>query len=207
MGNQRKRQNYREKEALKTRDQTSRIIRLLAFFAFLICLFVSAIIIIAIPQKSTNNQLVEQSSEEILTFDNNSPFSISDLSPDWYQAIQKNGSLHLSDGPRGISIGDSLDKVLSVYPVQYQGPQPDDAEILYCADYFMNSNGIMTALPPRGLLSEENGRELVVVLLSPLSEYPAGTKDNYREYAHVYCKYTITPETMTVSSIMIGLTQ
>ena len=175
-------------------------------FAFMICLITSAMIIIAFPQKNEEVPISDQYAVP-LSFDESQPFSVSDLMPDWYQTIQKTGNLHLSDGPRGISIGDSMDKLLSVYPVHYQGPQPDDVEILYCADCFENNNGIMTVLPPRGLLSEEDGRELVVILLSPINDYPEGTRDNYREYVHVYCKYTISPNTMNVSSIVIGLTQ
>ena len=64
----------------------------------------------------------------------------------------------------------------------------------------------MTALPPRGLLSVDTGK-IIVTLLAPTSAYPAGTLDNYGSYEHVYCRYTIDPDTMTISSIVLGIDQ
>ena len=32
-----------------------------------------------------------------------------------------------------------------------------------------------------------------------------GTKDSYGSYEHVYCVYTIEPDTMTISSIVLGI--
>ena len=37
------------------------------------------------------------------------------------------------------------------------------------------------------------------------SAYPSGTKDNYGSYEHIYCVFTIEPESMTVSSIVLGI--
>lgn len=133
------------------------------------------------------------------------PFGISDLTADQLTTLRRDGTLRVSDGPRGISIGDSLDKILMSYPTDYSGEQPQDGQILYCASYFSNSNGIMTALPPRGLLTEDDGRSIVITLLAPTMPYPEGTADNYLQYEHVFCRYTVDPETMTVSSIVLGL--
>ena len=82
--------------------------------------------------------------------------------------------------------------------------QPEDVQILYCADYFENQNGIMTALPPRGLLTTGSDA-ITVTLMAPTSPYPAGTLDNYGEYEHVYCVFTIKLDTMTISSIVLGI--
>ena len=118
-------------------------------------------------------------------------------------------------GPRGVSIGDSLDTLLSRYPSTYTnskttgdltGEQSNEEMILYCAQYFENQNGVMTALPPRGLLTVDSG-SIIVTLMAPTSAYPAGTLEQYSRYEHVYCIYTVSPDTMTVQSIVLGLSR
>lgn len=150
-----------------------------------------------------------------IPYDASLPFSPSDLTGEQLQQLRTQGSLRLSDGPRGISVGDSLDLLLTRYPSSFTqkqadsdqtGEQSDEEIILYCADYFENQNGVMTALPPRGLLSVDTGK-IIVTLLAPTSAYPAGTLDNYGSYEHVYCRYTIDPDTMTISSIVLGIDQ
>lgn len=50
-----------------------------------------------------------------------------------------------------MSVGDTLDEMLTHFPSSYTGAQPsEDEQILYCADYYENQNGIMTVLPPAG---------------------------------------------------------
>ncbi len=78
--------------------------------------------------------------------------------------------------------------------------------ILYCAQYFENQNGVMTALPPRGLLTVDSGA-IIVTLMAPTSAYPVGTLEQYSRYEHVYCIYTVSPDTMTVQSIVLGLSR
>ena len=143
------------------------------------------------------------------------PFSLSDLTTAQVTQIRKNGRMSVSEGPRGVSIGDTLEKLMERLPStivethetsELNGMQSEEHIILYCADYFENQNGMMTVLPPRGLIDVDNG-EIVVTLLAPTSAYPAGTKDNYGAYEHVYCLYTIDPETMTISSITLGIDQ
>ena len=123
--------------------------------------------------------------------------------------------MRVSDGPRGISVGDSLDTLLSRLPSTYTeiptdpdltGQQSVEEVILYCAEYFQNQNGKMTALPPRGLLTVDTG-SIIVTLLAPVSAYPPGTKDNYLSFEHVYCVFTVNPDTMTVSAIELGIYQ
>ena len=164
------------------------------------------------------------------------PFTLSDLTASQIMQIRRDGRMHVSDGPRGVSIGDSLEKLMDRLPSTiaqnaelsgsiesdeesnqyYQeyldtldssdrtGIQSEEQIILYCADYFENQNGMMTVLPPRGLIDVNNG-QIIVTLLAPTSAYPSGTKDSYGSYEHVYCVYTIEPDTMTISSIVLGI--
>lgn len=177
-----------------------------------------------------------------LPYDAATPFGTSDLTSAQLTQLRTVGRMRVSDGPRGISVGDSLDALLAKFPsqttrtaqsdrqagqqsdeeiIQYveqasaqtslqtaeqTGEQSDEEIILYCADYFENQNGIMTALPPRGLLTVDSG-SIIVTLLAPTSAYPAGTQDNYGSFEHVYCVFTIEPDTMTVSAITLGIDQ
>ena len=139
-----------------------------------------------------------------LPYTSSEPFSVADLTAAQLSQLREQGRMNVSDGPRGLSVGDSLDTLLERFPASYAGAQPDEEQILYCADYFENQNGVMTVLPPRGLLSVGSGN-LVVTLLSPTSAYPPGTLDNYGSFEHVYCQFFIEPDGMTISSIVLGL--
>ena len=148
-----------------------------------------------------------------LPYDASAPFTVSDLSAAQMTKLREAGTLRVSDGPRGVSVGDSLDTLLSRFPTTFTekqadsdqtGEQSDEEIILYCASYFENQNGVMTALPPRGLLTVDTG-SIIVTLLTPTSAYPAGTKDDYGRYEHIYCRYTIDPDSMTIKSIVLGL--
>lgn len=139
-----------------------------------------------------------------LPYNASDPFTLADLTLDQQKQVRENGRLSVSDGPRGISIGDTLDTLLNHFPLTFMQEQPEDVQILYCAEYFENQNGIMTALPPRGLLTTGSDA-ITVTLMAPTSPYPAGTLDNYGEYEHVYCVFTIKLDTMTISSIVLGI--
>lgn len=150
-----------------------------------------------------------------LPYDSTQPFSAGDLTSAQMNDLRANGRISVSDGPRGVSIGDSLDTLLSRYPSTYTnsettgdltGEQSNEEMILYCAQYFENQNGVMTALPPRGLLTVDSG-SIIVTLMAPTSAYPAGTLEQYSRYEHVYCIYTVSPDTMTVQSIVLGLSR
>ena len=156
---------------------------------------------------------VSAPAETAVPYDPGKPFSLDDLTSTQIASIRKNGRMSLSDGPRGVSIGDTLETLLARLPVtivdmqkggDLTGLQSDEEMIIYCANYFENQNGRMTALPPRGLLTVDGG-QIIVTLLAPTSVYPAGTLDSYGSYEHVYCVYTINPDTMTISSIVIGI--
>lgn len=148
-----------------------------------------------------------------MPYDVNSPFSLGDLTASQLQKIRRDGSMHVSDGPRGVSVGDSLEKLMSRYPStitehaqeqEMTGLYAEEEIILYCAEYFENLNGHMTVLPPRGLLTVDNG-QIIVTLLAPTSAYPPGTQDNYGSYEHVYAVYTIEPDTMVIERIVLGI--
>ena len=148
-----------------------------------------------------------------LPYDASAPFTVSDLSAAQMTKLREAGTLRVIDVPRGVSGGDSRDTLLSRFPTTFTekqadsdqtGEQSDEEIILYCASYFENQNGVMTALPPRGLLTVDTG-SIIVTLLTPTSAYPAGTKDDYGRYEHIYCRYTIEPDSMTIKSIVLGL--
>ena len=151
--------------------------------------------------------VVTTSESTPMPYDATQPFSISDLTAQQLTQIRAQGRISVSDGPRGVSVGDTLDEMLTHFPSSYAGAQPsEDEQILYCADYYENQNGVMTVLPPRGVMMVES-RNIVVTLLAPTSAYPAGTRDQYGDYEHVYCIFTIEPESMTISRIELGINQ
>ena len=133
-------------------------------------------------------------------------FSIADLTPEQLSQLREQGRVSVSDGPRGVSVGDTLDTLLERFPSAYAGEQPDEEQILYCADYFENIYGVMTVLPPRALLSADSSF-IYVTMLAPTSPYPEGTRENYGDFEHVYCQFTIEPDEMTVRSIVLGIEQ
>lgn len=203
----------RRKEQLMKRKQRQITILCIAggigamLLSFIICLIVFDI------HPETNTESAPTSTA--LPYDSTQPFTISDLTSSQLNTLRTQGRMSVSDGPRGISVGDSLDTLLSRYPSSYTsvqssgdltGEQSNEEMILYCSQYFENANGIMTALPPRGLITVDSG-EIIVTLMAPTSAYPAGTLDNYRNYEHVYCIYTVSPDTMTVKSIVLGISQ
>lgn len=80
-----------------------------------------------------------------LPYDSTQPFSAGDLTSAQMNDLRANGRISVSDGPRGVSIGDSLDTLLSRYPSTYTnsettgdltGEQSNEEMILYCAQYF-----------------------------------------------------------------------
>ena len=220
--------------------QRQRIITALCFAGGIGAVLLSVFICILIFDPFSASAPVSAPVATALPYSAAEPFSLGDLTTAQLNQIRKNGRMSVSDGPRGVSIGDTLEKLMSRLPstiaikqgigmsgsIQsdeassqyYQdyldtldsgertGMQSEEQIILYCADYFENQNGMMTVLPPRGLIDVDNG-EIVVTLLAPTSAYPAGTRDSYGVYEHVYCVYTIDPETMTISSITLGIDQ
>ena len=179
--------------------------------AMLLSLFICIMIFDIRPEETP----VSAPAATSLPYDSTQPFSASDLTSAQMNELRANRRMSVSDGPRGISVGDSLDTLLSRYPSTYPnsettgdltGEQSNEEMILYCAQYFENQNGVMTALPPRGLLTVDSG-SIIVTLMAPTSAYPAGTLEQYSRYEHVYCIYTVSPDTMTVQSIVLGLSR
>ncbi|MBQ4264574.1 MAG: hypothetical protein IJB85_03595 [Clostridia bacterium] len=230
-------QRRRQEQQMKKQQ---RIITALCIGGGIGAVLISLLICIMIFDPFSANVPVSAPIATSLPYSASEPFSLSDLTTAQVNQIRKNGRMTVSDGPRGVSIGDTLEKLMERLPSTiakkqtaaiesdmqsdeemnqyYQdyldtldssertGLQSEEQIILYCADYFQNQNGMMTVLPPRGLIDVDNG-EIIVTLLAPTSAYPAGTKDNYGAYEHVYCVYTIDPETTTISSIVLGIDQ
>ncbi len=230
-------QQRRKKQQMKRRQ---RIITSLCVAGGLGAVLLSFAICILIFDPFSSGESVSTPVATALPYSASEPFSLNDLTSAQIQQIRRDGRMTVSDGPRGVSVGDPLEKLiarlpsgtgaseqsaqsdvsqteeeLALYCQTYldmqntgtqTGLQSDEEMILYCADYFENQNGRMTALPPRGLLNVDNG-DIIVTLLAPTSAYPAGTKDSYGSYEHVYCVYTIDPETLTVASIVLGIDQ
>lgn len=230
-------QTRRQQQQMKHRQ---RVITALCFAGGIGAVLISLLLCILIFDPFSDSAPVSAPVSTALPYSVEEPFSLGDLTTAQINHIRKNGRMSVSDGPRGVSIGDTLEKLMDRLPstiairqdAGISGSMQSDAEmnqyyqdyldtldsgartglqseeqiILYCADYFENQNGMMTVLPPRGLIDVDNG-EIVVTLLAPTSAYPAGTKDAYGAYEHVYCVYTIDPETMTISSITLGIDQ
>ena len=205
-------QRRRQEQQMKRRQN---IITALCIAGGLGAVLISVAICILIFDPFTAAAPVSAPTATALPYSVSEPFSLGDLTTAQIGQIRKNGRMSVSDGPRGVSIGDTLEKLMERLPStivethdnhELTGMQSDEQIILYCADYFENQNGMMTVLPPRGLIDVDNGN-IVVTLLAPTSAYPAGTKDSYGAYEHVYCVYTIDPETMTIASITLGIDQ
>lgn len=203
-------QRRRKEQQMK---QQQRMITALCILGGVAAVMLSLFVCIVIFDPFPKNVSVSAPVSTALPYSASQPFTISDLTASQLQQIRRDGRMHVSDGPRGVSIGDSLEKLMDRLPstivethedAQLTGLQSEEQVILYCADYFQNQNGMMTVLPPRGLIDVNNG-QIVVTLLAPTSAYPAGTKDSYGSYEHIYCVYTIEPDTMTISSIVLGI--
>lgn len=194
----------RRRERQRKREQRRQ--RLLAAAISTAALIVSLIVCLIMIGPMTGEKETGEIQSAMLPYDAGTPFSSSDLTAAQLEQLRRDGRMRVSDGPRGISVGDSLDKVIELFPTSYAGEQPDDEQILYCAEVFENLNGQTTVLPPRGLLTADND-SIIVTLLAPTTPYPDGTRDNYGFYEHVYCLFTIEPDSMTVDQITLGIDQ
>jgi len=188
----------------KQMKQQQRLQTLLCIAGAVGAVLLSVIVCLLIFDIRPAAQEVSAPAATSLPYEETAPFTLADLTAAQQTQIRESGRIHVSDGPRGVAIGDTLETVLERFPVSYAGDQPEEMQILYCAEYFENQNGVMTVLPPRGLLTVDNGY-IVITLLAPTSAYPAGTHDTYGSYEHVYCIFTIEPDSMTISSIVLGI--
>ena len=205
---------HRRRQAMLERRR-QRQIKLLCFLGGIAAVLLSVVLCLFIFDLGPETAQTSAPVSTPLPYDADTPFTATDLTASQLSELRQNGRMRVSDGPRGISVGDSLDTLLSRLPSTYTeiptdpdltGQQSVEEVILYCADYFQNQNGKMTALPPRGLLTVDTG-SIIVTLLTPVSAYPAGTKDEYLSYEHIYCVFIINPETMTISAIELGIYQ
>ena len=201
----------RRREQMARRRQRS--ITLLCVAGGIVAMLLSLVICLLVFDIRLPGEQQAQPEATALPYDAGQPFTVSDLTQAQMTRLREAGTLRVSDGPRGVSVGDSLDTLLSRFPSTFTekqadtdqtGEQSDEEIILYCASYFENQNGVMTALPPRGLLTVDTGA-IIVTLLAPTTAYPAGTKDDYGRYEHIYCRYSVEPDSMTIQSITLGL--
>ena len=160
-------------------------------------------------------------------YDVTQPFLPGDITDEQMQKIEENGgSFALMDfetGPHGLRIGDSLDTLLSRFPVtSVQSNEDDfvwdetgdnmsyltynfletDYQVIYAERVFYQG-GEMIVLPPSGTLSISSDT-ILVTLTAPLDPYPEGTAENYLAYPHVYCKLTLDPDTSKITRIVLG---
>lgn len=190
----------------KQMKQKQRMQTLLCFGGALGAVLLSLLVCLLVFDIRPEAQQVSAPVATALPYEASAPFTVSDLTAAQLISIRESGRISVSDGPRGVALGDTLETVLDRFPVSYMGDQPEEMQILYCAEVFENQNGLTTVLPPRGLLTANNGY-IEITLLAPTSAYPAGTHDNYGSYEHVYCIFTIEPDSMTISSIELGIDQ
>lgn len=162
-----------------------------------------------------------------IPYDATQPFLPADITAEQMEKIEAGGgSFALMDyetGPHGIQIGDTLDTLLSRFPVtSTQSAQDDyawdeegdnmtyltydyletDYQVIYAERVFYRE-GEMIVLPPSGTLSVSSDM-IIVTLTAPVTPYPEGTAENYMAYPHVYCKLTIDPDTSRITRIVLG---
>ena len=70
-------------------------------------------------RQPSESEPVSASVSTLIPYDVTQPFSTSDLTSAQMNQLRASGRISVSDGPRGISVGDSLDTLLSRYPVSY----------------------------------------------------------------------------------------
>ena len=104
-------QRRRKEQELKKRQ---RLITVLCIFGGIAVMLVSVVISLLIfdPFQKEPEYITPVSTP--MPYDVNSPFSLSDLTPAQLQKIRRDGSMHVSDGPRGVSVGDSLEKLMNI---------------------------------------------------------------------------------------------
>ena len=163
------------------------------------------LVILITSQRSSAPVSQPEATPTATTYDAATPFGPSDLSAGQMQRLMQEGSFQLTAGevgPRGISIGDSLDALLSRLPIQVTEDMSNDMAVLYSA-----SSGTEGAadvlLPPYGMLTVKSDM-LEITLVAPLTSYPDDVGACYVKYPNVWCRYTINPEDNNVSQITLG---
>lgn len=200
----------------------------LILIIILVCALLAAVVFgVLIYLQSSNPDSGTGAAPTTIPYDVTQPFLPSDITDEQMQKIEENGgSFALMDfetGPHGLKIGDSLDTLLSRFPVTYaQNSESEfvwdetgenmsyltynfletDYQVIYAERVFYQG-GEMVVLPPSGTLSISSDT-ILVTLTAPLDPYPEGTAENYLAYPHVYCKLTIDPDTSKITRIVLG---
>ena len=134
-------------------------------------------------------------------YDPGMPFGASELTQAQLQRAMQEGSFDLEEGeagPRGISLGDSIDTVLDRLPVAYSADMETDLAVLYSA-----AEDGQTLLPPYATLSVASDK-LEITLVAPMTELPEDVGACFVKSPSVWCRYTIDPTDNTVSRITLG---
>lgn len=194
----------------------------------LVCALLAAVIFgVLIYVQNSSSDSGASAAPTAVPYDVAQPFLPGDITDEQMQKIEENGgSFALMDfetGPHGLRIGDSLDTLLSRFPVtSVQSNEDDfawdetgdsmsyltynfletDYQVIYAERVFYQG-GEMVVLPPSGTLSISSDT-ILVTLTAPLDPYPEGTAENYLAYPHVYCKLTLDPDTSKITRIVLG---
>lgn len=173
-----------------------------------------------------NKQTTTNTQNTTVPYDITQPFGTADITAAQMEQIDKYGSYAFLDhetGPHGLKIGDSLDTLLQRFPVSYTQTSANDyawdetgdnmtelvyeyletdSQVIYAARVFYK-NGEMIVIPPSAVLSVSSDM-IIITLTAPLQPYPVGMEENFPAYAHVYCKFTIDPDTNKITKIVLS---
>lgn len=189
-------------------NAAQRKMRLLIIGLF-VCIVILTIVLCALLlARRGNPQTVQppaESTQAPLAYDVTAPFGPSDLTQEQMQRAVQEGSYKLAAGeagPRGISIGDSLDTLLARLPIHYSEDMNDDMAVLYSAGSGTEGDSDVI-LPPYGMLTVASDM-IEITLVAPLTTYPDNVGACYVKYPNVWCRYTVNPEDNAISQIALG---
>ena len=130
-------QRRRKEQLAKQKQRRSILLCIGGGIGAMLLSLIICIIVFGIPSES---EPVSASVSTLIPYDVTQPFSTSDLTSAQMNQLRASGRISVSDGPRGISVGDSLDTLLSRYPSTYTdiqntgdltGEQSNEEMILY----------------------------------------------------------------------------
>ena len=113
-------QRRRKEQLMKRKQRQLTIFCIVGGISAMLLSFIICLIVFDIHPESGKETAPAATS---LPYDSTKPFTISDLTSSQLNTLRTQGRLSVSDGPRGISIGESLDTLLSRYPSTYTNVQ------------------------------------------------------------------------------------
>jgi len=150
-------QRRRQEQQMKQRQN---IITALCIAGGVGAVLLSVFICILIFDPFRANVPVSAPAATALPYSASEPFSLSDLTASQLNQIRKNGRMSVSDGPRGVSIGDTLEKLMDRLPstiaikqgVSMSGSIESDAET---NQYYQDYLDTLDSSERNGMQSEE----------------------------------------------------